>query len=271
MIRKSEDMNFKELNIPALTLNYLSKKGFSKPNEVVNYGRRMALDFEVHPKRAKAACKWQLELISSLNKAGFIRHDLYPTTYCVWHFYKILFREGIANLISNEGYENIPAVNSNQFEAIMEVLGSLSEKEKRVIIVYFGFDGLGLKSLKATGEILHISSENARRVKQKAFRNLKALSRKSKFPALFGFVPPTYQPTIFHTGPVTNLVLDIEVLNFDLRIYGLLKRNGINTIANIINLPEEKWSLISGLGIKSASKIIEKIRAIGYQDFDIKL
>lgn len=267
-------IDFKALNIPSSTRDYLERRGFLEPSEIVNYGRKLDLNFKIHPNKALKASKWRHKLISSLDQAGFIRHELYPTTYCVWRFYKSLFQDEVDDLYSNAVYENTAVVTDHQFSNIMEILDSLSEKEKQGIIVYFGLDGSGPKSLKMTEKILGISSESIRHLNKRTMRKLRVINRKSKFPKLFGFIPPEYKPDQSQTKMTIDppdLSLGIEAIELSVRVYNNLRRHHINTIYDIINLPNENWNMIDGFGPKSSNEVVKGIRALGYLDFDIEL
>ena len=62
-------------------------------------------------------------------------------------------------------------------DQIHEVLDSLAEKEKEIVIMRFGLDDGRIKTLKEIGEIFNISRERVRQIETKALAKLKHPSR----------------------------------------------------------------------------------------------
>ena len=60
---------------------------------------------------------------------------------------------------------------------ILSVLGTLEEREKLILIYYFGFDGNEHKNLQEIGDELKISSERVRQIKDRALQRLRHVTR----------------------------------------------------------------------------------------------
>lgn len=58
-------------------------------------------------------------------------------------------------------------------ESIIKILESLSEREKQIVLLRFGFEGDGPHTLQETGEILGITRERVRQIQKKAVEKLK--------------------------------------------------------------------------------------------------
>jgi len=68
-------------------------------------------------------------------------------------------------------------------EQIHDVLDSLAEKEKEIVIMRFGLDDGRIKTLKEIGEIFNISRERVRQIETKALSKLKHPSRSKQLQA----------------------------------------------------------------------------------------
>jgi RNA polymerase primary sigma factor len=62
-------------------------------------------------------------------------------------------------------------------ESIEEVLGTLKEREARILRLYFGLDGQDPKTLEEIGTELGITRERVRQIKEKALARLRHVSR----------------------------------------------------------------------------------------------
>jgi RNA polymerase primary sigma factor len=69
-------------------------------------------------------------------------------------------------------------------QAIEEALSTLKEREDKILRLYFGIDGEEPMTLTAIGEVLGITCERVRQIKEKALARLR---RRSRARALEGF------------------------------------------------------------------------------------
>jgi RNA polymerase primary sigma factor len=71
-------------------------------------------------------------------------------------------------------------------EAIEESLSDLKERESRILRLYFGLDGSEPMTLEEIGELLGITRERVRQIKEKALSRLRHVSRKSILESFLG-------------------------------------------------------------------------------------
>ena len=65
-------------------------------------------------------------------------------------------------------------------ESIEEVLGSLDEREAKVLSLRFGLMGETPKTLEEVGKIFNVTRERIRQIEAKALRKLRHPSRRKK-------------------------------------------------------------------------------------------
>ncbi|MBP3338219.1 MAG: sigma-70 family RNA polymerase sigma factor, partial [Lachnospiraceae bacterium] len=65
-------------------------------------------------------------------------------------------------------------------EQIIEVLGSLTDREQKVIILRYGLDDGRQRTLEEVGEIFGVTRERIRQIEAKALRKLRQKSRREK-------------------------------------------------------------------------------------------
>ncbi|MCS7052481.1 MAG: sigma-70 family RNA polymerase sigma factor [Ignavibacterium sp.] len=69
---------------------------------------------------------------------------------------------------------------------VQNVLGTLSEREREVIKLYFGIDSDHSATLEEIGEKFNLTRERVRQIKEKALRNLKQSKRSTRLKAYLG-------------------------------------------------------------------------------------
>lgn len=231
----------------------------------------------------------------------FLINVLYRIVYEEW---KDHFCPRIEQL-SNELYEEFQGYPSEIVEEVKASLRDrLNEKEYKVLYLRFGLDYAGAKKLETVGEQLNITKERVRQLEAKALRKLKHPA--TKLPAIFE-APSGLEDTAealyaeleeIHENPVFKRAdeitqqlesmrkapfkfkcnclkagasdgTSIDKLDLSIRTYNCLKRAGIRTISDIINLPSKDWLKVRNLGRRSLLEVIEKMQAAGYKDFNV--
>lgn len=71
-------------------------------------------------------------------------------------------------------------------EAIEESLSALKERESKILRLYFGLDGQEPMTLEEIGELLGITRERVRQIKEKALSRLRHVSRKNILESFLG-------------------------------------------------------------------------------------
>lgn len=277
MVRKAETLkSLDELNMSE-KMRTIFKMKYASLDELVSAGRRLALFAEANPERVRK--NWQVELVSALDEAGFIRHDLYPRTWRVYRLYRVLLcPESLCDIVQTESplsngeeffssgnYESMPAVSNEDFESVMKALDSLMEGEKEEILLLFGLLDEGSSDSDVLGK--HYIT----RREINALRAMQRPCRVCRLPALFGFISPErpkppVEDSVFNKS---DLDLSIYKLGLNARAYHCLMRADFYTIGDIIYMPKEYWSKVKGLGPKSMAEIQDKMRKAGYLDFTI--
>lgn len=272
-VRKAETLkSIDELNLSKATTNCLKRRDLVDPEAAVKAGREFSIDFMAHPDLAKDAPKWQQELVSKLDKAGFIRHDLDLRTYRFWRFYKAIFDVKIKEIV--EMYEDMPPITDLKVMKVMDVLDTLTEKEQWILKMHFGLGGEGPKDLETVGMAYYVTRERVRQIEAKALRKLRHPSRLRSLPELYGFVPPEKIPTgICLKTTDGRKVVDpdttIDNLCLSARTYTCLRRSKISTVRDMVNLPAEDWFKVRNLGRKGLEEVIEKMHEAGYPEFRV--
>lgn len=271
MIRKAETLkSLDELNLPARTRTYLKKSGDSL-DELIKYGRELAIFSD----NLKPYPKYRIELVSALDEAGFIRHDLSLTNRVVdlyiWVDEHPLWSNSKADerprdwLFDNENYETIEAVTDEQVRSIIEVISDvLTPKERAIVISHFGLEGTKVR-FDQISEMLNLPRERILHMLRIAVEKLRSATKRyyadcyHPLPPLYGFFEPV------QVEPGT-----IETLRLSVRCYNCLKRAGINTIADIINLSKDQWPQVRNLSRRDLEEIERAVRAVeSCEDFSI--
>lgn len=272
-VRKAETLkSLDELNLSKVTTKCLKRRNLADPEAAVKAGREFSIDFMANPELTEDAPKWQQELVSKLDEAGFIRHDLDLRTYRFWRFYRAILNVKIKEII--EMYEEMSPITNPKVARVMCVLDTLTERERQVIKMRFGLDGESPKDLETVGMTYYVTRERVRQIEAKALRKLRHPSRLRSLPELYGFVPPEKIPTgICLMATDGRKVVDpdttIDNLCLSVRTYNCLRRSKITTVRDMINLPADDWFKVRNLDRKGLEEVIEKLHEAGYPEFRV--
>ncbi len=147
MVRKASTLN----DVEVLCLSETTKKVICRlnfrPGDIVDHGRMLA----AYPNLLEKAKSWEKELVSALDEAGFIRHDIDAMTDRVMVLYDVIDGGVPTSIFSEEIYEKISPVTQSQLDSIQYVLnGVLNAKEKEIITDFYG---IGTDRRKSWAEI----------------------------------------------------------------------------------------------------------------------
>lgn len=222
--------------------------------------------------------------------------------YEEWEDY---FKSSIGQL-SNEQYEEFKGLSSKAIEEAKDSLQKiLATREYEILSLRFGLDSTGTcKDFETIGKHFRITRERVRQHEAKAWRKL--MARRRHLPKIFD-APSDLEETAetlyaeleeLHKSPAFKRAdeitreleyiekspfkhtckcliagaLDdarIDELNLSVRAYNCLRRAGIFTISDIINLPKDDWYKIKNLGRNSLEDVVVKMHEAGYKDFSV--
>jgi len=80
-------------------------------------------------------------------------------------------------LASNDPRPEANLMKKSLEKEILSVLDTLEEREKIILVYYFGFEGNQQKNLQEIGDELKISSERVRQIKDRALQRLRHVTR----------------------------------------------------------------------------------------------
>lgn len=209
--------------------------------------------------------------------------------------------EAIYNAIFGVGTHEFPYTEYNSLNTrIMEVLETLTDTEKQIILYRFGFMG-DWYSLRSTGTEFNLTGERIRQIELKALRKLRHPSRARKLKSSTYKIPLfkdehdiNYRTLIireieeylsnYNKGNSTfweailernNIVISvmtnnstdsisISELELSVHTYNILKRAGINTLADWFARTENPEDVlkIRNLGRKSLEEIVAKLNEL---------
>ncbi len=234
----------------------------------------------------------------------FLVNLLYSIVYLEW---KDCFNTSIEQL-SNEQYEEFESLSSEAIEEVKDSLRNrLTEREYEILCLRFGLDYTGtLKDFEAVGKHFGITRERVRQHEVKALRKLKYPM--TTLPAIFDApsnleetaetlhaeLEKLYESPAFKRANEITRELEhmkkspfkyaceclktrasddtfIDDLNLSVRAFCCLKRAGINTVSDIIELPKDDWFKIRNLGRKTLKEVVEKMHSAGYNEFYIDI
>lgn len=198
-------------------------------------------------------------------------------------------------------YFNTESISDEQAEAIKRAISkALDEREAEVVTCRFGLDGNEPMTLDTVGSHLNVTRERVRQIEIGALKKLKNGSIPALFKApkdinksvkqLGDELEELYRTPEFkraqeivseletlenlpfrYTCPYKARHTDLDELRLSARAYNCLRRAGINTTYDIVNLPKGDWLKVRCLGHKTLREVVEKMHELGYEDFDVEV
>lgn len=189
-------------------------------------------------------------------------------------------------LFGDDATINITYIEEHFDENVVELLKTITEREARIIKARF-IDGY---TLEAVGMQEGVTRDRIRQIEQKALRKLRHPSRlaimrygkenlklqddidklnielKEIKNALINAIkhPETIELTEEEVK-LSQLSQKIEELDFSVRTFHCLKRQGIETLSQLVQLKPDDLLRMRNLGKKSLREIINKLNDMGYQ------
>ena len=159
-------------------------------------------------------------------------------------------------------------------EQLSEVLGTLTEREQKVLRLRFGLDDSRARTLEEVGKEFNVTRERIRQIEAKALRKLRHPVRYCYI--IWGYETYTQmlserrmqlaalkREEIEKSGS-DILQTDVSVLQLTIRTWNILNRNGIHTLGELISiLAEDKEGLGIRIGRNSLSEVVCKLEELG--------
>ena len=188
--KASELKSLDELNISARARTNIRKKYAPEEyGKLIAYGRELYAEFERDPKKKDESLKWELELVSALDEAGYIRQDLTMRTWNIVWFYASVFGKAFFDIFYDDCvYETIPNASDEVVNQIMDVVSGLKEREAKAILIRFGSDferELGRGYVKEIAESLDCTINRAIQINNTAYFKLRHPSRRESLMSIF--------------------------------------------------------------------------------------
>lgn len=221
----------------------------------------------------------------------------------VFEHYKDYFPNNKISALTNEEYESFTSLTDAEVESVrLSLHESLPQKRQYdVICCCFGInDG----RLKSPGTAAQEMQRTVEWVRSQWFKAVNRLRRENTLPAIFEASDEIdasisklknefyrlHQDPIFHRereivleiGRLRRLpfkdkvetngdidLREIDELEISVRTYNCLRRAGVMTISDVINLPNDDWFKIKFLGFKGLEEVINQVRLAGYDDFNV--
>ena len=210
--------------------------------------------------------------------------------------------------MGNEKYESFEHPSYEQFIAVtMYLQSSLTEREYLVLTYRFGFVD-GTHTLEETGKHFCVARERVRQIEARALRKLRRRNtmpmfilsldeQRTEVTTVIKEIEELRKDPIFkkeaelmqRLREISKMPFecakeatryldkgvadfcDIDRLELSVRAYNCLRRAGINTVADVLNLPKEDWPKVRNLGYRAMKEVEEKMREVGYADFSVEV
>lgn len=333
---ETEIKTLESLEMSARTKSYFLNR-FSSIDEIIFFGRNKAYILSCNPEKTeeKAENKSTLELISALDKAGYIRHDITYMSFMVSRLYRCIFSEideteapadvrdlciervskiggnetyHIANYKKgNERYDRFENPTEEHLDNIRRVMKDLiTGREYDVIAFILGLEDGIPHTFEQAADQFGVNIYRIQQIRARGFRKM----RRARVAI------PAVLPSVRELQNVDQIIEELEelrkdpifkreeelicrlrdisakpfigaakarayleeedsdhtsidYLGFSVRTYNCLNRAGINTVSEIVQLPNNEWDKVRNLGTKNKREIEDVIRKRGYQDFSI--
>ncbi len=266
-VKKAAELTLDQLGLDEELTNYVRKRLCLKPDRLVLHCRTKAL--EGSKTRNRADRELEQKLIRAIDDAGYIRHDLRPTTYHVWRMYKdidpCLTVRSLA--IDNETYETEPAITPDDLDQIIRTMeGCLTQEEIEVLVAIYGLNSAQTLSCTKIARDKGVDKKEIKSLQKVALAKLRIPINLAMLPIAFGWDKRKYPDMELYRGIKKQASLDapIEALHWSGKAYGYLKENKMDTLGNIYRASANKWAAQPE---ELQKEIEDNMHFAGYPDF----
>ena len=208
---------------------------------------------------------------------------------------------------ANQNYEEFKNPSTDLIKQVDVALKlSLDSLEYEVMASRYGFEDGKMQSLALVARKQHVTSERIHQIESRALRKLKLENRlpsilkpsdeqDAEVNGIIAEIELIHQDPLFQRESMLMNRLQeiakspyscaekakkylnisdhngIESLGLSPRTYNCLKRAGINTVNDVVNLPPKDWRKVRYLGRKSLEEIVEKTRLAGFVHFEVNV
>jgi len=266
-VKKAAGLILDQLGLDEELTSYVRKRLCLKPDHLVLHCRTKAL--EGSKTRDKADRELEQKLIKAIDDAGYIRHDLRPTTYHVWRMYRdidpCLTVRSLA--IDNETYETEPAITPDDLDQIIRTMeGCLCGSELEVLVALYGLNSSSYCSVAKVAKNLGVANNIIKSEQKVALGKLRTPKNLAMLPMAFGWDKRKYPDMELYRGIKKQASLDapIEALHWSGKAYGYLKENKMDTLGNIYRTSVKRWA---NQPEELQKEIEDNMHFAGYPDF----
>ena len=157
---------------------------------------------------------------------------------------------------------SVEEITDDKLEGLDYALSELTERERQILFLRYQ----ERKTLKEIGEIIGVTAERIRS------QELRAIYRLRK-PPLLGYIK--YGKIAFEQRIAARKAekekeynergfnIPLEELDLSVRAFNNLKKIGCDTVADVVDLTEEKIISVNSLGVKTRTEIAQRLDSLG--------
>lgn len=157
---------------------------------------------------------------------------------------------------------NADEITEDKLDGLAHIIASLSEREQQILQLRYQ----ERKTLRAIGEIVGVTLERIRSQEHRAIYRLASPSRlgyikygKVAYEKLIAERKAEKEKEYNERG----FNIPLEELDLPVRAFNNLKKIGCDTVADVVDLTEEKILSVNSLGVKTRTEIAVKLVSLG--------
>lgn len=268
-IRKVETIHsIDELHLDAQIVKKFNDLGASV-GDVIHATRTGIL----HRRYGISAARIQ-KIEQAVDEAGFIFHESAKSAgvrRLLWAIFRKDSKFG--QFETAEEYELQEEFWSYQYDAIAEILGTLTQRETKMLALRYGLDGAGPRTLRAVGDVFRLCQERVRGICEKALRKLRHCSRTRRL--RLAFSEHTGAPELLLEKNEDALIMEhlrdsgghignipIDWLQLSNQATNALYRAGYRYVGDLEVASPEKLLQVRNFGQECAEETISALRQL---------